>query len=61
MSKCLWCPNCPNYTQKTSYGTEELRCCNTDCALYWVYKDEEEQENGVERLYSNSRRSNRGV
>ena len=49
MSKCLWCPNCPNYTQKTSYGTEELRCCNIDCALYWVYKDEEEQENGKEQ------------
>lgn len=25
------CPQCPYYEQKTSYGTEILKCKNTDC------------------------------
>jgi len=40
--KCFWCPNCPYYEQKTSYGTEEVRCANTNCILY------EEEEEGAE-------------
>ena len=39
---CWWskCANCPYYEQTTSYGTEEVRCGNTDCILY----DDDEQE-----------------
>lgn len=43
-SKCQWVTNCPYYEQQGSYGTEIYRCDNTDCALYEVYKDEEESE-----------------
>ena len=25
------CPLCPYYTQITSYGTELIKCNNTDC------------------------------
>ena len=25
------CPLCPYYEQKTSYGTEVVKCKNTDC------------------------------
>lgn len=25
------CLQCPNYEQKTSYGTETIRCNNEDC------------------------------
>ena len=44
-SKCLWCPNCPYYERTTSYGTEEIRCANTNCGLWQIYKDEEEKQN----------------
>ncbi len=25
------CPQCPNYDQRTSYGTEIIKCNNGDC------------------------------
>ena len=25
------CPQCPYYEQKTSYGTEIIKCWNTEC------------------------------
>lgn len=25
------CPNCPYYEQKTSYGTEVIKCNNEEC------------------------------
>lgn len=43
-SKCLWCPNCPYYEQTTSYGTERIRCANTNCILYEQYIEEENEE-----------------
>ena len=42
--KCPSISNCPYYERHTSYGTEVIKCGNTDCALYSVYKDEEEEE-----------------
>jgi hypothetical protein len=34
------CPLCPYYEQKTSYGTEIVKCKNTDCP----YKVESEEK-----------------
>ena len=39
--KCPDCRNCPYYESTTSYGTEEIRCENTDCPLYSIREDEE--------------------
>lgn len=32
--KCIYCPNCPYYESTTSYGTEKIKCENTDCIMY---------------------------
>lgn len=42
--KCPECRNCPYYESETSYGTEEIRCENTDCPLYTIREDEELDE-----------------
>ena len=34
------CPLCPYYEQKTSYGTEIVKCKNADCP----YKAESEEK-----------------
>lgn len=31
MGMMINCPLCPYYVQKTSYGTELIKCNNTDC------------------------------
>lgn len=28
------CAKCPNYEQRTSYGSEEVRCENKECSEY---------------------------
>ena len=35
------CPQCPYYEQKTSYGTELVKCNNEECP----YKAESEEQN----------------
>ena len=42
-SKCLWVSTCPYYETTTSYGVEQIRCANTDCALHGVYLKEESE------------------
>lgn len=42
--KCIYCPNCPYYEQKTSYGTEEVKCGNTDCIYYGADYTEERED-----------------
>lgn len=41
--KCFWQSQCPYYEQTTSYGTEVLKCKNTDCPLFEVEKEESEE------------------
>ena len=41
------CPQCPYYEQKTSYGTELVKCENTDCPKY---KDRKERRMTNQRL-----------
>ena len=42
--KFFWQIQCPYYERQTSYGTEEIKCGNTDCPLFEVMKKEEEGE-----------------
>ena len=44
--KCFWQKNCPYYEQVTSYGTEEVKCGNTDCPHYTIARDEEDEDGG---------------
>lgn len=32
--KCVDCPNCPYYERPSSYGSERIKCANTDCIQY---------------------------
>ena len=41
--KCFWINQCPYYEVETSYGTELLKCTNTDCPLFPVEKEREEE------------------
>ena len=41
--KCFWQNQCPYYEQTTSYGTELVKCHNTDCTQYSIEEEEEEQ------------------
>lgn len=34
--KCLWQSQCSYYEQTTNYGTEVLKCKNTDCPLFEI-------------------------
>lgn len=47
------CPHCPNYKQKTSYGTEMLKCNNKECEV--------RRRNDKVRKGSNGVHSRRGV
>ncbi len=31
------CSQCPYYEQKTSYGTESVKCNNVTCQYYYPY------------------------
>ena len=42
--KCFWQNQCPYYEQAISYGTEIMKCGNTDCPHYNIARDEEEDE-----------------
>lgn len=42
--KCFWKSQCPYYEQTTSYGTEILKCKNTDCPLFEIEKAESEDK-----------------
>lgn len=42
--KCPDCRNCSYYESVISYGTEEIRCANTDCPLYTIREEESEEE-----------------
>lgn len=46
---CFWQSQCPYYEVETSYGTETVKCGNTDCALYPIAKEQEETEEGEQR------------
>lgn len=41
--KCFWRGQCPYYEQTTSYGTEILKCKNTDCSLFEIEADKENE------------------
>lgn len=41
---CQWISNCPYYEQLTSYENELVKCKNTDCPLYVLYKEEDEDD-----------------
>lgn len=41
---CQWINQCPYYEVQTSYGTEEIKCANTDCIMYERQNDEEGEE-----------------
>lgn len=34
------CPQCPYYEQKTSYGSEMVKCDNKECIYKGVKRDE---------------------
>lgn len=44
--KCSWQGNCQYFESISSYeyGTEIIKCENTDCPLYYVEKEKEEEE-----------------
>ena len=42
--KCFWQSQCPYYETITSYGTEIIECGNTDCPLYPIEQEREEQD-----------------
>ena len=42
--KCFWSATCPYYERTTSYGTERIRCENTDCALYGLEEEGDEDD-----------------
>ena len=42
--KCFWQSQCPNYEVHTSYGTEVLKCKNTNCPLFSIEKEREEED-----------------
>ncbi len=44
MTNCFWAGQC-EYEQTTSYGTELVRCMNTDCILWEEETISEENEN----------------
>ena len=44
--KCSWQSTCPYYETVTSYGRETIKCGNTDCPLFAIEKEREEQEEG---------------
>ena len=35
------CPQCPYYEQKTSYGTEKIKCNNKECPYNAESEDRE--------------------
>ena len=43
------CPNCPCYEQKTSYGTEVIKCNNEECP--YVIESQESEEVYAESNY----------
>ena len=42
--KCFWSATCPYYERTTSYGTEWIKCENTDCALHGIEEGDEDDE-----------------
>ena len=38
---CPYISSCPYYERQTSYGTEEVKCANTDCILHAEYEERE--------------------
>lgn len=42
--KCFWQGQCQYYEQSTSYGTEILKCKNTDCPLFSIEAESEDKE-----------------
>lgn len=38
--ECQWISNCPYYEVQTSYGTETVKCGNTDCILHDIHESE---------------------
>jgi len=49
--KCFWQCQCPYYERTTSYGTEILKCKNTNCPLFSVEAEQAESEDKQMEMY----------